>query len=74
VSDKYTIEYETAGLVFEFTPSAGSKGDLAATSGEQTVVGKVDLNSPKSRTTFVREATSYIRTTSPSPSWSFAAP
>jgi hypothetical protein len=56
VSDKYTIEYETAGLVFEFTPSAESKGDLAATSGEQTVVGKVDLNSPKSRTTFVREA------------------
>jgi hypothetical protein len=56
VSDKYTIEYETAGLVFEFTPSAGSKGDLAATSGEQTVVGKVDLNSPKSRTAFVREA------------------
>ena len=56
MSDKYTIEYETAGLVFEFTPSAESKGDLAATSGEQTVVGKVDLNSPKSRTTFVREA------------------
>jgi hypothetical protein len=58
VKDKqsYTIEYEAAGLVFEFTPASGSKGDLVVIADEQPVVGKVDLNSPKSRTTFVKEA------------------
>jgi hypothetical protein len=58
VSDQrsYAIEYETAGVVFEFTPAAGTKGDLSATADEQTVIGKVDLTSAKSRTTFVKEA------------------
>jgi hypothetical protein len=58
VSDQrsYAIEYETAGVVFEFTPAAGTKGDLSATADEQTVIGKVDLTSAKTRTTFVKEA------------------
>jgi hypothetical protein len=56
VSEKYTIVYEIAGLLFEFNPAGGTnKGDLAATAGEETVISKIDLNSPKSRAAFMKE-------------------
>ena len=51
----YTIEYEAHSLLFEFTPAKGTKGDLAATAGEETVIGKLDLNNPSQRTTFIKE-------------------
>lgn len=56
MSERYTIEYETVGVDFEFTPATGTKGDLTAVADGQPVLGKVDLNSPKSRTAFVAEA------------------
>jgi hypothetical protein len=55
VSEKYTIVYEAGNLLFEFNPAAGTKGDLAATAGEETVISKIDLNSPKSRAAFMKE-------------------
>jgi hypothetical protein len=56
VSTPYTIEYETAGIVFEFTPVAGTKGVLVAVAGNETITDKVDLASARSRTSFVGEA------------------
>jgi hypothetical protein len=56
VSERYTIEYEVGDLLFEFTPSSGTKGDLVATMGEKPISMKVDLNGKKSRTEFVQEA------------------
>jgi len=56
VSNKHTIEYETTDVLFEFTPTAGMKGDIIAVAGEQPVVGRVDLASPKRRSEFLAEA------------------
>jgi hypothetical protein len=56
VSGQYVIEYEAFGILFEFTPATGAKGDLVATSNDKTVKAKVDLGSLKSRTAFVGEA------------------
>ena len=52
----YVIEYETSGLLFEFAPAKGTKGDLMATSGEETITAKIDLNSTTARTAFIKEA------------------
>ena len=56
MSGQYVIEYEASGILFEFTPATGAKGDLVATSNDETVKAKVDLGSLKSRTAFVGEA------------------
>jgi len=55
VSERYTIEYEVGDLLFEFTPTAGFKGDLAVTSGDATITLKTDLTSAKGRTTLIKE-------------------
>ena len=61
----YTIEYEAHSLLFEFTLAKGTKGDLAATAGEETVIGKLDLNNPSQRTTFIKECYQLYPTPSP---------
>jgi len=55
MTDRYTIEYEVGDLLFEFTPAAGFKGDLAVTSGDATITLKTDLASAKGRTALIKE-------------------
>jgi hypothetical protein len=56
MKERYTIEYEVRELSFEFTPTAGFKGDLTVVADEQPLTLKIDINSPAGRSKFIAEA------------------
>ena len=55
MSEKFTIEYEAEGILFEFTPTNGTKGDFCAAVDEKAFLSKLDLTAAKGRGAFVQE-------------------
>jgi len=56
MKERYTIEYEVGDLLFEFSPTAGFKGDLTVVADDQPLTLKIDINSPVGRSKLIAEA------------------